>query len=240
MKRVILILSTVLVMISLSFISSAVKASNPTSEIRYVAEAKVDIYREDAFNCKILSHEFDATTGQGVIRFDGRLTKITDTAFMECDLKSLKLPDSLSEVSANALSHVYASSFEGKHAVDNGKCIVIDNILIRFVVGYKHDEYTIPDGITEIYSSAFLFAELKSLTIPASVNKIGSCAFVCGTGKLIMMSATPPTIVGGELSSEWGVDRPTFSIDVYVSKGAAERYKRAPHWNKISEYIHEM
>ena len=76
----------------------------PNNEIWYTASEKVVPYNSSAFNSSIQSHEWDSTTGKGVITFNDEVTIIGDSAFYECAcLTSISLPNSLTQLGYDAL-----------------------------------------------------------------------------------------------------------------------------------------
>ena len=151
------------------------------SEIRYTSTEKIWAYNgSDFFNVAILSHEWDETTGEGVITFDGELTMIGDWAFGD-DFKpitSITIPDSVTTIG----SFVFTTSphlieFKGKFASDNGRCLIIDNTFVTYAAA-SGTEYTIPYGVTTIGEGAFYgYSSLTSIVIPDSVTTIGDRAF---------------------------------------------------------------
>ena len=110
--------------------------------------------------------------------------RIFSDAFLGCvKLKSVTIPasvmeirspfthcDSLTEISVEKDNPAYKSLHD---------CIYsMDGALIQYAVGKKDESFIIPDFVTEIESHAFGGAKnLKSITIPASVEKIWHFAF---------------------------------------------------------------
>ena len=75
----------------------------PNNQIWYTATAKVKPYNTNAFGAKIVSNDWNETTGEGVIIFDGDVTSIGDYAFSDCDaLKSVTIPDSVTTIELHA------------------------------------------------------------------------------------------------------------------------------------------
>ena len=126
----------------------------PANEIWYTATQKVTPYDTSVFGANIISNEWDAETGKGVITFDGEVTVIGEKAFYgyktDCNkLISVTIPDSVTTIETSAFSE--CSSLE---------CI------------------TIPEGVKTINSWAFYYCKsLTSVTIPNSVTTIGEYAF---------------------------------------------------------------
>ncbi len=69
------------------------------------------------------------------------------------------------------------TSFDGKFASADNRCLIIDGVLNSFAPAGL-TEYTIPNGITSIEACAFsACSQLTSVTIPNSVISIGDRAF---------------------------------------------------------------
>lgn len=173
-----------------------------TSSITYTATSKVTP-NEDAFDANITSNEWDSTTGNGVITFDGTLSKIGELAFDECrNLVSIVIPEGVTEIgyafrycssmveitlpnSVNSVSFgafescTSLTKFEGKFASEDGRCLIVDGILTAFAP-YSITAYTIPDSVISLGNSVFAFCDkLESITIPNSVASIGTNALYC-------------------------------------------------------------
>ena len=214
-------------------------ASGPNSEIRYKAENKMDLMDEERFNCAIISHEYNATTQEGVITFNGKLTKISSEAFNEASLEWLWLPDSIQDIGDFLFGWGNVKMFKGKYAADNGRCLIINGKLVSMCYPLDVQDYRIPDGVTEISVGAFSFSYINSITIPASVTKIHCKAFTEACSMIILESTKAPQIVGGELHDQTGTDRAVFVAKVYVPKGSAATYKSAPYWKNVKDSIFE-
>ena len=153
------------------------------------------------------------------------LKTIGTFAFCQCSqLISITIPDSVTTIgdgcfySCNQMTHVtigkgvttigdYAfrcdkiERFIGKFAKDNGRCLIIDNVIIAYASA-SGNTYTIPDGVTRI-GSAFISSNLESITIPHSVTSITKSAFSgCSKLKYIYCKPiTPPTLYNDTFSS---------------------------------------
>lgn len=136
------------------FETGEIVPGQPNTEIWYTATETVEPYNTSAFGANIISNEWDAETGKGVITFDGEVTVIGEKAFYgyktDCNkLISVTIPDSVTTIETSAFSE--CSSLE---------CI------------------TIPEGVKTINSWAFYYCKsLTSVTIPNSVTTIGEYAF---------------------------------------------------------------
>ena len=140
--------------------------------------------------------------GQGVLVFDDAVTTIGEWAFEDCEsLTSVTIPNSVTTIGdyafygCSSLTSVTIGDsvttigyqafdgcsslqeFRGKFASEDGRCLIIDGVLNYFAPAGL-TEYTIPDSVTSIESSAFSgCSSLTSVTIPDSVTTIGRFAF---------------------------------------------------------------
>ena len=173
-----------------------------TWKIYYTATEKVTPYATNVFGANIVSNEWDETTGNGVIIFDGDVTSIGDEAFYKCSslasisipegvtsigkrafyncssLASITIPNSVTSIGNSAFNICGSlAEFNGKFASEDGRCLIIDGVLNSFAP-YGLTEYTIPEGVTSIGNSAFgACLRLESITIPDGVTSIGIGAF---------------------------------------------------------------
>lgn len=141
------------------------------------------------------------------INLHGQIKTIGSSAFQECDLNTLKIPDSVTEIEEGAFyknhkltsvsigkglakfeDHVFASC-SSLQTIDvdasNATYSSIDGVmfnkaktkLLVYPMGRK-GEYAIPEGVKEIGYEAFCRAlNLSAVSIPNSVATIGDAAF---------------------------------------------------------------
>lgn len=231
------LLTIVVLAITTCFAISA-KSTEPNSVIKYKADEILGISQE-AFNCPILTHEYDQTTKEGVIIFKGALTKITGEAFYS-PAEWILFPESLVDISEYAFGFDgFCSEFRGKFAAENGCCLIVNGKLLQYSGERELENYTVPNGVTRICQGAFRYTAFGSITIPQSVTEIHGSAFNGACKKLTMLSSKAPKIYGGELHDTEGTDRAVFTTKVYVPKGAAANYKSAPYWKNVKEVIFE-
>lgn len=78
--------------------------------IHYTASSKITPNRTNVFGANLISNVWDATTGEGVIEFDNKVTKIGDYAFYESNIKSIEIPASVTEIGYAAFAYSKISS----------------------------------------------------------------------------------------------------------------------------------
>lgn len=72
-------------------------------KMRYSATEKIIPYAVNAFGASIVSNEWDITTGDGVITFDGNISSIGNNAFYNCScLTNITIPASVTSIGDNA------------------------------------------------------------------------------------------------------------------------------------------
>ena len=134
--------------------------------------------KADVFGANIVSNTYDAEKECWAIKFDGDVTTIGERAFYGCEsLTSVTIPDSVTTIGAFAFVQCWSlREFNGKYASEDGRCLIIDGVLISALAGLT--EYTIPNSVTTIGDWAFCTCViLTSVTIPDSVTTIGNGAF---------------------------------------------------------------
>ncbi len=134
--------------------------------------------KTNVFGANIVSNTYE--NGQGVITFDGNVTKIGNSAFYNCkSLASITIPEGVTSIGNEAfLECTSLAEFRGKFASEDGCCLIVDDVFKHFAPKSELTEYTIPDGVTSIGNWAFYkCTSLTSITIPDGVISIGDWAF---------------------------------------------------------------
>ena len=155
----------------------------------------------DAFGASIISNVYE--NGVGVITFDADVTKIGRTAFENCiTLKSIQIPESVTGLGTNAFKGCKGlQQFSGKFASDDGCCLLVGNGKILYsYIGDSDREYSVPDGITEIYSEAFYESNVESVILPSTCLSIDSYAFEKSSLKSIKFPECMEDIWNGAFS----------------------------------------
>ena len=151
----------------------------PNNEIWYTATAKVTPYKTDVLGANIVSNEWDSTTGEGVITFDGDVIEIGKSAFYNItSLTSLTIPNSVASIVPQSIYRCSKlKAFYSTFATEDNRCLVVNGVLTSFAPN-GIAEYSIPNSVTSIGNHTFAYcSELTSVTIPDSVTSIGNYAF---------------------------------------------------------------
>ena len=131
---------------------AAIAQTQPNNEIWYTSLTGqiIQPYAQNAFGANMLSNEYDAEAGRGVITFDDAVRSIGDNAFYwRTDLTSISIPNFVTSIGTNAFSY----------------CSALTSV-------------SIPGSVTRIGDYAFFECQnLASISIPCSVRNIGENAF---------------------------------------------------------------
>ena len=164
------------------------------------------------------------------------VTKIGKHPFYGCNsLTSVTIPDSVTTVDSRPFwSCINLAEFKGKFASEDGKCLIVNDVLNSFAIGCGATEYTIPDNITTIGVSAFEdCSSLTSVTIPESITSVGGAAFNdCYSLKNVYCKAiTPPT------GNYWMFRNNASDRKIYVPAESVDAYKNAEEWSDYADAI---
>ena len=159
------------------------------------------------------------------ITLPNNLTKIGNYAFNGTKITKLNLPSSLSVLDINPfistsflteLNIEYSSFF---YSID-GVLFSHDKCLIHYPAEKKQENYKVPDGTLTIGDSAFASRNLKTITFPKSITKIGKDVFSsCWWLNSITFSNIIVSLDYNPLK-----DMPNFN-NVYIPKGTRENFR---------------
>lgn len=183
----------------------------PRNEIWYTSTDGnvVVLYTTAGFGAPFKSNTYE--NGQGVIKFDGDVTTIIESAFVErLNLASIIIPEGVTTIKSNAFA----------------SCTSLASI-------------TLPEGLTAIGSNVFNgCSALTSIAIPEKVTAIGSYAFHGCTSltTIVCLAKTAPTVpstVFGS-STDYYAGRSTYDSSenaLYVPEDATGYNKG--YWNSV-------
>ena len=142
----------------------------------------------------ILPSAFAGCISLSKIKFPSTLTSISFRAFAYCQsLESVSLPSGMQHIgiefspeSETELGNPFIGcqnikSFSGAFASDDGMFLTCEfkgkNTLVAGALGSLTSTCVVPDGIVNIASYAFNGGQFSSVTLPATLKKIGDLAF---------------------------------------------------------------
>ena len=162
------IIAIIALIVTMFFITRE-SAEEINSELYYSTINKLPSEIKEGFDAEIVSNKYQ--NGEGVIKFDGVLTKIENNPF-ESFLTSVTIPDGVVEIGEKAFfRQVYMSHV----AIPKSVKKIEDN---AFFACKALTHITIPDSVTEIGHGAFLSCEkLYDITLPKGGVIINKKAF---------------------------------------------------------------
>ena len=169
------------------------------------------------------------------------LTTISSYAFQSChNIETVTIPASVSEIGSAAfdgclkLTDIEVAEDNDSYKSQNG--VLYDkemHTLVQFPAGMS-GAFIIPNTVKTISSNGFGSAyNLTEVTIPASVESIGSSAFLyCRLLKrIINLNSNPQAITANVFT---GV--PT-NATLYVPMGSVEKYSEAEVWSMFNDIV---
>ena len=197
-------------------------------------------FASDDNRCLIVNEELNSFAPAGLTTYTipNNVTEIGNYAFYCCsNLTSITIPNSVTAIGDFAFYGCNLTSFYGKFASNDNRCLIVDGVLNAFArAGLT--TYTIPDSVTEIGEYVFTnCTSLTSISIPDSVVDIGHRAF---EGCIELTSVyckpkTPPTTGRYNLWDAFG--RNASDRKIYVPQESVEAYKNADGWSNYADAI---
>ena len=181
---------------------------------------------------------FSYCTSLTSVTIPDSVTSIGKAAFLAClQLESVTIGSGVTSIGTQAFSYCESlTSFYGKYASEDGRCLIVDGTLNSFAPAGL-TEYTIPDSVTSIGEAAFFGCwQLESVTIGSGVTSIGYSAFaVCDNLAFVhCKSTTPPTM---QHSSNYTPTFTSYLLNIYVPEGCVDAYKSADGWSDYADAI---
>ena len=189
---------------------SSPSPSPANNEIYYTSSdgQVVPLYNSSGFGVNVVSNTY--TNGQGVIKFDGTVTRVGYQAFFgKARLRKVILPSSV--------EFIGTSSFW-----DSGLT-----------------EINIPEGVTYIYQDAFSETNLRTITIPSTVTNIEAAAFYgCTLLEEVIVNATVPPVLQKSIDYTYAqfLDC-SANLKIKVPAASLYDYLDDPGWTTYANYI---
>ena len=150
------------------------------------------------------------------------------------DLDYIYFPESIVSIKGGVCNSFNISRLEGKYVSEDGKCLIIDNVLYYFAAKGV-ESYSFPEGLI---STGACFSEnptIKKVEFPTTYQLFSSYAFSdCRSLKEIYFhSTTPPR--ANDLSAFQNVYN---HCTIYVPSGYEDAYRELYIWKQFSGGIH--
>ena len=122
---------------------------------------------------------FSGCSGISEIDLNENLEEIGYDAFKECGIKKAKVPHNVSAIGASAFSceMIVATSNKNFKAIEGVLFNYTKEILLIYPSLKNANHYDVPSGTLEIRQFAFEDSDLRSISIPESIKKLGANIF---------------------------------------------------------------
>ncbi len=147
----------------------------------------LDLYSAEGFGAELAENSYDAATGKGYLKFNGKITTIPEKAFYNCtSLTSVTIPDSITSIRRDAFSgciSVKEVYYKGdlsawcKISLGNLRANPMNYEAKLYLQGIELTEATIPSDITNIEYRFTGCTSLTSISLHKQITSIGKEAF---------------------------------------------------------------
>lgn len=170
-------------------------------KINYTATAKVEAHElypwtKDTFGVNVVSNEWNETSGEGVIIFDGKVMSVGDYAFYEnSSLTGISFPENVETIGTEA----FANCPNLVSVTMNDRVTFIGDRAFRNCSGFTN--FTIIECVETLGENAFAnCTNLTSVTIPDSVKTLRDGVFAdCTNLMSVYCKATIAPIAGYDI-----------------------------------------
>lgn len=173
---------------------------------------------------------FYGCTSLESVKMNDSLTSIGACAFYGCGLKSVDIPDGVTEVPEAAF----------RNCTELQTVILNDNITSLAVNSFyscgKLTNITLPSKLMYIGAYAFQDTSISNITIPSSVTTICNSAFSDSLLEVRCLPTAPPTAYNATIIAEWCAFG-TNVTTIYVPSSSVSEYKSASYWDEYSDKI---
>lgn len=164
------------------------------------------------------------------------LKHIYPFSVVECgSLTEIHIPEKTDTIEAGAFYKCRnLERFTGKGATEDGRLIVLDDIVMCFAPG-NLEEYTLPESLIALGSNSMRGAdELKKLEIGPNLVMIGENALaeMSSLDTLVIRRDIPPLCLNEPRLSK--------TAKIYVPKDALDVYKVTIHWRNYKKNIYPI
>ena len=175
---------------------------------------------------------FSGCTALKSILLPPSLNEIADDAFSGCELFRIIIPKKEEINSFQNTTSEYAFVYPTDQCIfENGFLYDKDKTMVFFARGDVNDDYSLPETIEGIYSTAFAYCtNLTSFTIPASVVTIGEDAFY-GCSNLKTLNVIPSDVP--DVENEGGMSELYAGTQLVVLSESAFDYASTLPWSNF-------